>query len=60
MVLDKAMTVLAAISCGVTFDLSGWLVPGVTIFGFNKAPSQKRLFYWQHSTTTFKTLSVTL
>jgi len=58
-VLDKAKTVLVAISAGVAFFLSGWLVPGVTIFGFNNPPSQKNLLSLRHLVTTVNTLSVT-
>jgi hypothetical protein len=40
-VLDKAATVLEAISPGVILDLSGFFIPGVTMFGFKRHPSKK-------------------
>jgi hypothetical protein len=39
--LLKAIAVLKAISYGVDLLLSGFLEPGVTIFGFNNIPSKK-------------------
>jgi hypothetical protein len=40
-VLDKATTVLVAISSFVTFALSGLADPGVTMLGLSKHPSKK-------------------
>lgn len=40
-VLDKAVTVLVAISSAVQVALEGCLDPGVTMLGFNKHPSKK-------------------
>ena len=58
-VLDKAKTVLAAISFEVTFALSGNDKPGVTMFGFKRQPSQKILLSYKALTHAAKTLSVT-
>lgn len=57
MVLERAMTVLVAIS--YVEALFGHLIPGVTMFGFNKHPSQKILLSYKTLTTTAKTFSVT-
>jgi len=43
--LDKAIAVLIPISYGVTFSLSGFYFPGVTIAGLRRHPSQKIPFY---------------
>lgn len=43
-VLLSAKAVLYPISAAVTFALSGFYDPGVTIFGFKSAPSRKTLF----------------
>ena len=43
----------------MTLGLSGWEPPGVTIFGFNKHPSQKILFSFKALTQAANTFSVT-
>lgn len=58
-VLDKAITVLVAISSAVILALSGLLDPGVTMLGFNKHPSKKIFYYYKALKTADKTLSVT-
>jgi hypothetical protein len=58
-VLLKAMQVLVAIYSAVILALSGFLLPGVTMFGFNKQPSKNILLSAKHLKTSAKTLSVT-
>ena len=58
-VLLNAKAVLYPISAAVTLALSGFYDPGVTIFGFNNAPSKKTLFYANALKTADRTLSVT-
>lgn len=58
-VLDKAITVLVAISSWFIWLLLGLVDPGVTMLGFNKHPSKNILFYYKALKTADKTLSVT-
>lgn len=57
-VLDKATTVLVAISSEVILGLSAFLDPAVTMLGFNKHPSKKIFYYYKALKTADKTLSV--
>lgn len=58
MVLERAVTVLMAISYAVAFCPE--VLPGVTMLGFKRHPSQKMLFSYNAFTTEASTLSVTL
>lgn len=57
-VLLSATTVLYAISLAVILALSGFDVPGVTMFGLSKQPSKKTLFSFKALKTAESTLSV--
>jgi hypothetical protein len=57
-VLDSATTVLIPISWLVVVALLGWLVPGMTMLGFNRQPSRNTLFSFNALNTSDKTFSV--
>jgi len=54
-----AITVFSPISLALTFALFGSVLPGVTIFGFNKIPSKKILLSCNALKTAPSTLYVT-
>jgi hypothetical protein len=58
-VLDKAATVLEAISSAVTVALLEFLDPGVTMFGFKRHPSRNTLLSAKHLNVSANTYSVT-
>lgn len=58
-VLDKATTVLVAISSGVMLGLLAFLDPAVTMLGFKRHPSKKIPWSYKALNTTESTFSVT-
>ena len=54
--LESALTVLIACSWILFSFFLGWVDPYVIIFGFNKHPSNKTLFFWRAVNVATNTL----